>query len=285
MATPNATMNQVGRSATKILKMIWSYDLISGFKNGYRNREDNTILPQGILIYPSKNVLTNTAQRLGIRKGYTLDGTKSGISAPILGSYDYEMNTGIVQHLRSGFLTSAGNDGKLQYRYVDSNGAVTWRDLMTGLTNTLIRFTDFWDNVNKQTQCLFVMGDANIYEWSGGITTIASVTTNTITKQGAEFWAEKGFTTTGTVVIKGVTYTYAAGSDSTILTGVTPDPTGAGIVAGDIGHQGIVTTANGSNLGLPQNDVISTLNNQIYVLFLLKESFSSFQKVVTDLRS
>ena len=264
MATPNPISSQTGRGISKILKAIWSYDLIEGFKNGYRNREDNTVLPQGILIYPSKNVMTNTANRLGIRKGYTLDGAKSGINAPILGAYDYEMNTNEVRHLRSGFLTSAGNDGKLQYRYVDSTGAVTWRDLMTGLTNTKIRFTTFWDTTDLQTQMLFVMGDTNIYEWSGGVTTVDSVTANTITKQGAEFWAEKGFTSTGTVVINGTTYTYTGGSGSTTLTGVTPDPTGT--AQGDIAHQGVITNTNASmSLTLGRNDLVETLNNQLYV--------------------
>ena len=278
-STPGKGYTQTNR----LLKAIWAYDLVSAFKNGYRNREDNTILPAGVLIFPSKNVLTNTAQRLGIRKGYTLDGTKSSVAAPILGAYDYEMHTGDIRHLRSGFLTTVGNDGKLQYRYVAPTGTVTWRDLMTGLTNTTINFTNFWDATGLQSHCLFVMGDSNIYDWSGGVTTIASVTSNTITKQGTDIWALSGFTQTGSVVINGVTYTYSGGYDTTTLTGVSPDPTGHTITAGDIAHQAIVTVANGSNLGLKENDVISSLNNQIYVGSLVENSaFISKQNSYTD---
>jgi hypothetical protein len=257
---PNA---QTSTSTNKILKAIWNYNLISGFKFGYRNREDNTLLPQGVLIYPSKNMLNGTDNKLGNRQGYTLDGATSGVSAPILASYDYEMHTGDIQHLRAGYLTSAGNDGKLQYRYVASDGTVTWRDLMTGLTTTNIRFTPFWNTTKVQSRLLFVKGDTNIYEWSGGVTTIASVTTNTITTNDTS-WALKGFTDTGSVVIGGTAYAYTGGYGTATLTGVTPDPTGT--VAGSIAHQAVVTVTNSSmSLALNRNDLISSLNNQVYV--------------------
>ena len=242
------------------------FHLISGFEGGYRNREDKTILPAGILVEGSQNVLTNTYKRIGIRKGYTLDGAASTLIAGIISSYDYQMANGYTRHLRVGFLTSAGNDGKIQYRYVDSTGAVTWRDLVTSLTTATIRFTNYWDTTKTQSRLLAVKGDAYIYEWTGGITTFASCTANTITKQGATYWAEEGFDTTGSVVINGTTYTYSGGSGSTTLTGVAPNPTGAGIVVGDIIHQAVTSTANGAmSLPLAKNDLISTLRNQVWV--------------------
>ncbi len=241
------------------------FSLIQGFERGYRNREDKTILPAGILVEGSQNVLTNTYRRLGIRKGYTLDGAASSLIAGINSSYDYQMATGTVQHLRAGFLTSAGNDGKLQYRYV-SGTTVTWRDLMTALTTSKIRFTNYWDTTKTQSRMLFVKGDSNIYEWSGGVTTFASATTNTITKQGAEFWGEIGFDTTGKVVINGVEYTYTGGTGSVTLTGVTPDPTAVTITAGDVVHQQVVTHTNASmTLPLDKNDLIATFRNQVVV--------------------
>lgn len=162
------------------------YPLISGFKSGYRNREDDTILPPGIMVAGSQNVLTNTFNRIGIRQGYTLDG-QSGASvlAPILGSYDWERHTGDTRHLRSGFLTAVDN-GKMQYRFVATAGdqwegnvftqdQVYWIDLLDSLDSVLFRFADFWDADNElKSLLLMVNGSSQIFEWSGGVTTLKS---------------------------------------------------------------------------------------------------------------
>ncbi len=50
------------------------FNLISNFTLGYRNREDITKLPPGVLVVGSQNVLTNVSGRVGARKGYVLDG-------------------------------------------------------------------------------------------------------------------------------------------------------------------------------------------------------------------
>lgn len=243
------------------------FGIVSSFKLGYRNREDKTNLKPGILIEGSQNVLTDVTGRVGITKGYALDGAASVVMAPILAAYDYEMHTGQIRHLRAGFLTNTGNDGKLQYRYVATDGTVSWRDLMTSLTSVSFNFADYWDNANFQSNLLFVNGSANIYKWTGGITTYASSTINTITKEGTETWGEIGFSPTGSVVIGGVTYAYTGGTGTTTLTGVTPDPTGGGHTAGDIVHQAVVTTANSAMTSLPtiNNALISNLKNQIYI--------------------
>ena len=245
-----------------------NYSIISNFNTGYRNREDITNLPPGVLIAGSQNVLTDVTGRVGITRGYALDGAASTALAPILAAFDYERHTGDTQHLRAGFLTSAGNDGKLQYRYVDSSGTVTWRDLMTGLTSVSFNFTDYWDNTNFLSKVLFVNGTSNIYSWTGGVTTFASATVNTITKQGTETWGELGFTPTGSVVINGTSYAYTGGTGTTTLTGVTPDPSGSGYTAGTVIHQAVVTTANSSMTNIPStlaNSLIGTLKNQVYI--------------------
>ena len=164
------------------------FTLQSRFNSGYRNREDTTILPPGVMITGSQNVLTNTSERLGVRKGYTRDGQANTDVAPILGSFDWERHTGNTRHLRSGFNTS-GVNGKLQFRYVASTGQswngnaftqdqIFWIDLMTSLTSINFNFADFWDFTNLQANLLFVNGTSSIFNWSGGVTTFASATNN-----------------------------------------------------------------------------------------------------------
>jgi hypothetical protein len=247
------------------------FSLVSKFE-GYRNREDITNLPPGYLVVGSQNVVTNTSGRIQLAKGYTLDGAASATLAGIEGAYDFEMSNGQTRNLRS-YTDPSTTKGVLQYRYVSSTGAVTWRDLSTNLNRGLIRFTDYWDfGGDYISLMLFVDGTSNIHEWSGGVTTVASVTANTITKQGTEYWAEENFFSSGTrkVVINGIEYTYTGGDATVTLTGVTPDPTAAviPIVAGDIVHQAIRTTANAtcpSLLATLKNSLIANLRNQIYI--------------------
>lgn len=252
------------------------YSIVSSYKLGYRNREDITNLPPGVLVVGSQNVLTNVSERIQVRKGYTLYGQSSTVAGGVLATYDWlpsNLVTREERHVRAGGLTTAGNDGKLQFAYTDSLGVVTWKDLMTAQASVSFNFTEFWDTTELKTLLLFVNGTSNIYEWSGGITTVASVTNNTITKQGTLSWAEEGFLTAGTrqITIRGVVYTYTGGETTLTLTGVTPDPTAQGAntpVAGDVVYQTVRTHANSSLTGLPstfKNSIIATLSNQIYI--------------------
>lgn len=94
------------------------YSIIDTYKLGYRNREDVTNTAPGVLIVGSQNVLTNVSDRVQIRQGYSLDGAMSFVQAPILSSFDWLTRGNGEVHMRAGNLTSAGNDGKLQFRYV-----------------------------------------------------------------------------------------------------------------------------------------------------------------------
>ncbi len=156
------------------------FTLIEKFNLGYRAREDITTLPPGVMVNGSQNVLTNTFQRVGLRKGYTLDGAANTDLAPIandgpaMGVFDWENSQGEERNMRAGFLTSAGNDGKLQFRNVLDDGSVVWTDLLTGLTSVDFNFITFWDTASLKTVLLMVNGTSNIYAWSGGTVEIMS---------------------------------------------------------------------------------------------------------------
>lgn len=241
---------------------------VSQYKLGYRNREDVTNLPPGVLITGSQNVLTNVSERVQIRKGYALDGAIDASGAPILASFDWLTRGNAEKHLRAGFLTSAGNDGKLQYRYVNpTTGAVSWRDLKTGLTTVAYNFTKFWDTTESLRVCLFVNGTSNVYEWNGAVTELLSSTANTLTKAG-DTWLDSGFYANANkkVIINGTEYTYTGGESTNTLTGVTPNPSGEAV--GSVVHQSVVTTANSAISGMTttfKNGLIATMNNQVYI--------------------
>lgn len=244
------------------------FTVVSDYKLGYRNREDITNLPPGVLIVGSQNVLTNVSDRVQIRQGYALDGAVSSVAAPVLASFDWTTRGNGERHVRAGGLTYAGNDGKLQYRYDDGAGNITWRDLTTGLTTVAYNFATWWNTTESLREILFVNGTSNIFRWNGATAVILSTTSNTITKTGTESWLDAGFYSVGnkSIVINGTTYTYTGGENTTTLTGVTGDPTGE--AAGSIVHQAVVTTANSSMTGITSTfteGLIAVMNNQVFL--------------------
>ena len=246
---------------------IGEYSLVKGF-NGYRAREDQTIVPPNTLVYPSQNVVTNPSGRVALVQGYALDGSASAvIDSGILSNYDYTNFKGDVRNLRAGFLTNAGNDGKLQYRYVTGVSTVNWVNLMTSLTNVRLSFCRYWDNTALVTNMLWVDGSNNIFSWNGSVTTFASATVNTVTKQGAKTWAQEGFSATGSITIGGVTATYTGGSATTTLTGVSVDFSATGV--GSIIHQTPITTTLASMTAILATFAPTVIGcgrrNQVYV--------------------
>lgn len=228
---------------------------------GYINKQDITNADPRFMIPGSQNVIINDGEKISIRQGYTLDGSADSAFTPNTASYDWNTSTGVERNIKA-------FEDTLQYRYVDSTGTVTWRDLETGFSDAVnFQFAEFYDaTTEKKDLLLFVNGTSNIYMWSGGVTTFASATVNTITKQGSTTWAEERFLLAGTrrVIIGGIAYTYTGGESTTTLTGVTPNPTTGGHTAGDVVHQQIRTTANTPASGFG-NDIIAHNNNYIFV--------------------
>ncbi len=186
------------------------YTIVDQYKLGYRNREDVTNLPPGVLIVGSQNVLTNVSERVQIRQGYSLDGATSTTTGYVMSSFDWLTKGNGEIHMRAGGLTSAGNDGKLQYRYVAADGTVSWEDLLTSLTTVNYNFAKYYNSTEDVREVLFVNGTPNIFRWNGATAVIASTTSTTITKTGTETFIEAGFyqNSDRSVVINGTTYTY-----------------------------------------------------------------------------
>lgn len=243
------------------------YSLVNNF-TGYRAREDQTLTPANTLVYPSQNVVTNPSGRVALVQGYTLDGSASAvIDSGILSNYDYSNFKGDVRNLRAGFLTNAGNDGKLQYRYITGTSTVNWVNLVTGLTNVRLSFCRYWDNTALVTNVLWLDGSNNIFAWNGSVTTFASATAVTVTKQGTKTWAQEGFSATGSITINGVSATYTGGSATTTLTGVSVDFSASAV--GAIIHQSPVTTTLASMVGILATFAPTVIGcgrrNQVYI--------------------
>ena len=241
--------------------MAKKFQIVKNFV-GYRTKPDPTNTSIRALVFGSQNVIVNDGEKIASRAGYAVDGQTNTALNPIESSFDWVTSSDLTRHLRS-------YDDELEYRFVASDSTITWRKLADGWANVDFVFAPWWDTSEGIDILLFVNGDANIYDWSGLVTTIASVTSNTLTKQGTNTWAQDRALTAGTrqVIINGVTYTYTGGETTSALTGVTPDPTAQGgntPVAGDICHQAIRTSSNQPASG-SNNDGIAVLDNQVYI--------------------
>jgi len=226
---------------------------ITSFK-GYNSRVDPTKLKEGYLVEGSQNVLSTDGENIKIREGTELLGAANTALNAIESSYDWKTHSAVERNLRS-------YDDELEVYY---DG--TWTRVENLWTDVDFEFAEWWDETEKQDMLMFVNGDANIYAWSGGIAVIDSTTANTIKKTGTATWAEARFTTTdayGTrqVIINGSAYGYTGGEGTTTLTGVTGDPTGEADASTVIQEVGTITNKPAST----NNDLISVLNNQLYI--------------------
>jgi hypothetical protein len=256
------------RSTKSVTNKTGNFNLVSSFK-GYRARLDQTNEELGTLVSPSQNVVMNTAGRVATVKGYALDGSASSANdSGILSNFDFNTFKSDVRNMRAGFLTTALNDGKLQYRYVTGANTINWVDLKTGLTNVRLSYTEYWDNVALVKLLLWVDGSNNVFSWNGAVTTFFSATATTITKQDStKTWAQEGYGATGSIVINGVTATYTGGNATQTLTGVSVDFSATAV--GSIVHQAVITTTLASMTAIFATLAPTTIgcgrSNQVYL--------------------
>ena len=229
MPNPSFTLNK--RIGTAKAKEITT---VEDFVEGYRSREDTSLLKPQTLVSGSHDVLVGNSGRIRSREGYYMDGAQSSVVSVTRPLADWEMGTGFIHHLRAGGLTSVGNNGQLQIRYTDTYGALGavngtyWLPLLTGLTSTYFQSTNYWDTTNLLAKLLLVNRTGTIWEWTGGIGTIASVTSNTITLNGTMTLQQLKFYSSGYVINNGVVYQYGSISGQTlILLPTSPSPVGS----------------------------------------------------------
>lgn len=226
------------------------FTLQSLFKYGYRNKEDISNLPPETLIVGSQNVLTNAAELVGIRQGYALDGAAGNQNNfGIDSAYDFLQSIGTIQNLRKW-----GTNLEVRYQNPVS-GLVSWINLLSNLNSGKVcNFTNFYDlNTEVSMFALFVNGDQNVYEWSGGVGSFASATATTITLQGTQTLGQLGFYKAGAntskmqLLIGGITYTYTA-AGLALVNAFSQTPTTTNLDTAQFISQKFTTTAAAQNI-------------------------------------
>lgn len=173
---------------------------------GYINNREITNLDGQYLVKGSKNTLIKNKEKVVTRLGYTVLGDAKTMNKGIQSSVDWVTSSNLKRSLRK-------YDDELEVFYGSE-----WLRIKNGIRRSAkIEFCTWWDATELIDKLLFVKGDHIIHEWSGAITKVASVTANTITKQG---------------YYTGTTIAFVAGTPATITDSANGFVT-AGFVAGD----------------------------------------------------
>lgn len=187
-----------------------NFKTVVDFK-GYISKPEITNVGPQFLVKGSKNVLIDYANRIISRNGYTLFGaTAATNSSGIRSSYEWDCSTGKQFPLRV-------HDQQLEFWWNN-----TWNVLKTALSTSYLQFAKVLDYTEQIDVLLWVMSDANMYKWSGGVTKVASSTATTLTKQG--------------VLTAKTTIAFVAGTPGTVAATITDSALGfltAGFAVGD----------------------------------------------------
>lgn len=140
--------------------------------SGFYDKLDPSLLSVYGLVRGSYNVLINDSGNIASRKGYTLYGDAGTSDTGIKSAYTWETSTNSTLLLRT----------KYDALQVYHNSA--WRSILTGLGSSYkMRFATWWDKAELKDKLLAVNGGTVIYNWTGGMTEIASWTVNSVTKK------------------------------------------------------------------------------------------------------
>lgn len=235
--------------SNKIPDRSREFSLQGEFDHGYRNKEDISNLPANVLVVGSQNVLTNAAEQIVIRNGYSLDGSPGDQNTyGIDSAYDFNTHLNGIRNLRKW-------GANLEVRYENPvSDVVSWTSLMTTLSaNNVVNFCDFFDVNEVKNFNLFVNGNNNVYEWSGGMGSYLSSTSNTITLSGTTSLGNLNFYTSETgkmkLLINGVLYSYtAAGLSSGSAFNQTPTNNSIAMSPSQWNSQLFTTGANASQI-------------------------------------
>ena len=228
---------------------------------GYVTASDETNSDKRLLVTGSQNVLIDRNKKVKTRPGYTRLGAGNNAETGVRNSFTWHTSTGTELPLRC-----YDDEWEAYVGTVDGTAVNAWTKIIDSMSTTAIpRGAKWWDNTEALDLMLFVQGDDNIYEWSGGVAIVSSTTGTTITKTGTTTFAQNRFYSARNMVLTcvrtGTDYTYTGGAGTTTVTGIA-DTTG--LVAGDTLIQKIVTNSN-QPAADRNNDTIFNFQNQICV--------------------
>lgn len=185
---------------------------------GYQTATDPTNTPPQMLVAGSQNVLVDQQKKVKSRAGYTLLGAANAALTPVKAQAPtWNSSNGMDFPMRP-----YGSVLETYLETVDGVSIDAYTQVMAGLNpNNVLRFGTWFDNGEDEDVLLFVQGDANIYEWGGGVAVVASVSNatgivDTINGPNTNISAEQSSGGAGYVVGDVLTISGGGGTGATI---------------------------------------------------------------------
>lgn len=202
-------------------------ELPNGKFRGFENREDKSMVRGAFVL--GQNMTFRDAGLPTLREGYDPVGTELSNATRVGRAWIFETRNGDVYELKE-------YNGGLYYYLIGTS--TDFALLKSGFTvNKEFGFANIGES-SGEFHTHFCNGTDPWNEWNGAFALVLAVTATTIQKTGGGTFQglPVPFYNSGTrsVVINGVTFTYTGGEGTDTLTGVTPDPTLNGVVAGQI---------------------------------------------------
>lgn len=199
--------------------------LPNGRFRGFENRDNITQLRGAWVI--GENVSFARTSLPTPRNGFEVLGTEASDATPVRRAWTFETRAGVIWELKA-YATGV---------YYWLVGTSTDWALLKGSFTTGLEFG--FANIGESAgefHSFFCNETDEWFQFNGMSGSVSSVTGSTIVF--TDTIANLGFYTTGTrsVIIAGAEYDYTGQAGST-LTGVTPDPSAAGVVAGNLAVQ------------------------------------------------
>jgi hypothetical protein len=227
----------------------------------YVTAEEATNTQKEYLVAGSQNVIIDRNRKTRIRPGYSRLGVANDTIMPVRNGLTW--NTSLNSDLMMRFYD---DEWEVYLETVDTVAINAWTRVMSGLSTTAIpRVADIYDTTEKIDLAIMIQGNDNLYEWNGAVAVVKSITGTTITKEGTKTFAQNRFYTTRNKIVvcvrTGTAYTYTGGEGTTALTGIADT---AGLVAGDILVQQVVTQTD-KPVANRNNHTIYSFENHILV--------------------
>lgn len=226
---------------------------------GYNTSSEVSNSDKRLLVAGSQNVLIDRTKKVKIRSGYFRLGAANTALTEIRNAWTWNTSTNVQ-------LPQRFYDDELEVYLgtIDTVAIDAWTRVSNGWSTTKkLRHATWWDATENIDLQIMVIGDDNLYEWGGGVAVVDSITGTTVTKKGTSTFAGNRFYTTRNMVVTcvrtGTDYTYTGGATTTTLTGIADT---AGLVAGDILVQKIVTQTD-KPAANRTNHTIFSFENQI----------------------
>lgn len=141
----------------------FDFKTISEF-GGYVSSRDKTNLTANTVVVGSQNVYKTDSGIWEVRPGQKRLGEANSALSAITSEYVWNTSWGTT-------LPLVVSDSNLYVVYGTSS---TWYSLLSGLTETRYVFDKWYDATQAKDRLLFVNGTSDLFNWSGGISTIAS---------------------------------------------------------------------------------------------------------------